>query len=125
MTRRLEPLDRVRELSDASVPFEFDVHAMIETADAPKLENDLHTAFEGYRVNMVNFRKEFFRIPLEKLRGYVTERGDSISFTMLAEAHEYRETLALKKMNPDEREKYRVRLKDNLGDPSTQVAPQA
>jgi DNA repair exonuclease SbcCD ATPase subunit len=42
MTRRLEPLDRVKELGDASVPFIFDVHAMMYSEDAPSLENTLH-----------------------------------------------------------------------------------
>jgi hypothetical protein len=63
MTRRLDPMDRIYELSDASVPFDFDVHAIIQSDDAPKLESDLHKEFDSYRVNKVNFRKEFFRIP--------------------------------------------------------------
>jgi hypothetical protein len=61
MTRRLDPMDRVRELGDASVPFHFDVHAIIFSEDAPGLENKLHRAFHQRRVNMVNERKEFFR----------------------------------------------------------------
>lgn len=114
MTRRLEPLDRIKELSDASVPFEFDVHAMIKTDDAPKLENDLHTAFEGSRMNMVNYRKEFFRIPLDKLRAFVAQRGETVSFTMVADAHEYRESLAIKRMTPEEREIYRLRIRERI-----------
>ena len=64
LTRRLDPLDRVRELGDASVPFVFDVHAIIYSEDAPALERALHSEFENARINTQNFRKEFFRIPI-------------------------------------------------------------
>lgn len=67
MTRRLNPEDRVRELGGASVPFEFDVHAMIFSEDAPALENSLHQRHSDRKVNKVNPRKEFFRIPLLRL----------------------------------------------------------
>jgi DNA repair exonuclease SbcCD ATPase subunit len=67
MTRRLEPMDRVKELSDASVPFDFDVHAMISCDDAPTLEKTLHDHLERYRVNKINLRKEFFHVSLEKI----------------------------------------------------------
>src|SRR5690606_12912942 len=60
MTRRLEPMDRVRELGDASVPFRFDVHALIFSEDAVGLENSLHEEFADRRVNRVNLRREFF-----------------------------------------------------------------
>jgi hypothetical protein len=63
MTRRLEPMDRVMELGDASVPFPFDVHAMIRTSDAPSLENALHKHFALRRLNLENGRKEFFMVP--------------------------------------------------------------
>lgn len=108
MTRRLEPMDRIKELGDASVPFEFDVHAMISSEDAPALEGLLHTEFDDFRVNKVNFRKEFFRLPLERLRSFISSKGLEIAFTMVAEAYEYRETQAINKMNPEEREKYYV-----------------
>lgn len=62
MTRRLDPQDRVDELGDASVPFRFDVHAMIFSDDAPALENALHKAFENKKVNMVNQRREFLML---------------------------------------------------------------
>lgn len=65
MTRRLDPTDRVNELGDASVPFNFDIHAMIFSDDAPKLENALHKAFENQKLNMVNQRREFFNVTLE------------------------------------------------------------
>jgi hypothetical protein len=108
MTRRLDPMDRIWELSDASVPFDFDVHAMIPSDDAPALEATLHGAFEEERINKVNYRKEFFRISIDRIRAIIKDRGIEASFTMLAEAHEYRETQALSKMTPAEREKYRL-----------------
>lgn len=95
MTRRLEPLDRVRELGDASVPFEFDVHAMIWSADAPALEKALHKEFVTGQVNKVNPRKEFFRVGLARVRQVVEGMGLSAAWTMAADAAEYRETLAL------------------------------
>lgn len=109
MTRRLEPLDRIKELGDASVPFSFDIHAMISSDDAPALESMLHTEFDDLRINRVNFRKEFFRMPLERLRSFIVEKGIHASFTMAGEAHEYRETQALNRMMPEEREKYHLR----------------
>ena len=108
LTRRLEPLDRVKELGDASVPFTFDVHAMIYSEDAPALERLLHQEFDLHRINKVNYRKEFFRLPLEVIRDFASKRGLEATFTMVAEAREYRETQALEKMPPSERMKYKV-----------------
>jgi len=107
MTRRLEPLDRVKELGDASVPFSFDVHAIIPSDDAPALENEMHSVFDDLRLNQVNRRKEFFRVDLSRVREFVRERGIDASFTMAAEAHEYRESQAMISMSPEERTKYR------------------
>ena len=102
MTRRLEPLDRVRELSNASVPFNFDVHAMIFSDDAPNLENVLHKEFEKYSVNKVNLRKEFFKVPLSEIESLVKEKHNAIiEFTKLASADDYRETLAIEKSEND------------------------
>lgn len=96
MTRRLEPMDRVKELGDASVPFEFDVHAMIFSEDAPKLENILHETFKQYQVNKVNHRKEFFKVPLEDIEKVVKENHNAtVTFTMIAKAEQYRESLRL------------------------------
>ncbi len=106
MTRRLEPMDRVKELGDASVPFEFDVHAMIRSDDAPTLERELHQKFDDFRVNKVNYRKEFFRISLKALRQYVAEKNLEATFTMVSEAREYRETQALEHMSEQDRAKY-------------------
>ena len=96
MTRRLEPMDRVKELGDASVPFSFDVHAMIESEDAPALESDFHDDFTLHRINRVNNRKEFFGVSLSDVRKWIEARGINAHWTMLAEAADYRETLALK-----------------------------
>jgi hypothetical protein len=98
MTRRLEPLDRVKELGDASVPFKFDVHAMIYTENAPELENLLHKEFNDRRVNRINNRKEYFNVTLNEIESIVHQvHGAEIEFTKLAEAQEYRETLTLQK----------------------------
>lgn len=96
MTRRLEPMDRVRELGDASVPFEFDVHAIIYSENAPELENKLHRYFDDKRVNLVNYKKEFFNISLEEIADAVKELHGDFDFTLIAEAKQYRETLALR-----------------------------
>ena len=97
MTRRLEPLDRVRELGDASVPFPFDVHAMIYSEDAPTLETELHKIFASNQVNKVNPRKEFFRLPINHIKEYIEKKGVNAHWTIQAEAAQYRETLALEK----------------------------
>ena len=95
MTRRLEPMDRIKELSSASVPFEFDVHALIFSDDAPSLESILHNTFREYEVNKVNHRKEFFSIPLDKIEKVVTEHHNAtVQWTYDAAAEEYRESLA-------------------------------
>ncbi|HCL4447533.1 TPA: DUF4041 domain-containing protein [Clostridium botulinum] len=96
MTRRLNPIERISELSSASVPFSFDVHAMIFSEDAPTLENSLHKIFEKYSVNKINLRKEFFRLPLDKIEHEVKKNHNAVvKFTKLAKAEEYRQTLKL------------------------------
>jgi len=97
LTRRLEPLDRVKELGDASVPFKFDVHAMIHSDDAPALESALHQHCDQKRVNKVNSRKEFFKVPLSEIKAMVEELGLNAHWTHKAEALEYRESLQLEK----------------------------
>lgn len=96
MTRRLEPLDRVKELGDASVPFIFDVHAMIYSDDAPALENTLHKMLESKRLNLVNNRKEFFHTELENIEKQVKSISPEIEFIETAEAREYRESMAIR-----------------------------
>jgi len=95
MTRRLEPIDRVKELSGASVPFQFDVHAVIFSDNAPQLEYDLHKFFKEKRINRVNGRKEFFKVSLEEIEEYIKHIGGVIKVTKKAEAREYRETVAM------------------------------
>ena len=89
MTRRLEPMDRVHELGDASVPFPFDVHLMVGCEDAPKLEAALHRRFHKRRVNKVNPRKEFFRVPIADIVTAVREEHGEVEYTADAEALEF------------------------------------
>ena len=98
LTRRLEPMDRVRELGDASVPFPFDVHAMIFSEDAPTLERELHKKFTDRRVNMVNARKEFFRVSLDDIQDEVVNHYPDAKFTITALAEEFRKTLTVRKI---------------------------
>lgn len=98
MTRRLEPMDRVKELGDASVPFSFDVHAMIYSDDAPALEKELHRKFNLQSVNKINSRKEFFRTTVAEVKQAVEQQGlNEVHWTLKAEAAEYRESLAIEK----------------------------
>jgi Domain of unknown function (DUF4041)/T5orf172 domain len=101
MTRRLEPTDSVKELSSASVPFPFDVHAMIFCNNAPELESRLHKRLEDSRMNKENLRKEFFRVSIDEIVRVVRETdaelkigSSEITFTKIAEAADYRKTLA-------------------------------
>ncbi|GAA1639371.1 DUF4041 domain-containing protein [Actinoplanes couchii] len=90
MTRRLEPLDRVRELGDASVPFPYDVHALYFSHDAVTLENELHKAFADRRVNFVNERREFFFATPAQVRELLQEKaGGLLEFTEEPEAAQY------------------------------------
>lgn len=98
MTRRLEPTERVDELGDASVPFNFDIHAMIFSDDAPSLENALHKAFEDRKLNMVNQRREFFHVTLDEIEQVVKRNFDkTVEFTRIAPAEQYRESQILRK----------------------------
>jgi hypothetical protein len=94
LTRRLDPMDRVRELGDASVPFVFDTHAIIYSDNAPALERALHTEFEYARVNAQNYRREFFRVGLPEVEGALRTLAPNAPFFRDIEAQEYRETLA-------------------------------
>lgn len=98
MTRRLEPTERVKELGGASVPFDFDIHAMVFSEDAPALENALHKEFVDYQVNRINPRKEFFRVSMEAIETKVKEKHDkTVEFTRLAHAEDYRKSLQIEK----------------------------
>jgi hypothetical protein len=95
MTRRLEPMERVYELGGASVPFPFDLHAMVYSDNAPDLEYALHRHFEEGRINMVNPRREFYRdLGLDEVEAFVRSRGLTAQFIKDVEAREYRETIA-------------------------------
>lgn len=94
MTRRLEPMERIRELSSASVPFEFDVHAMIFSSDAPELENTLHKHFADKAVNKVNPRKKFFNVSIDEIEKVVKKNyNDTVQFTKIPLATEYRQSI--------------------------------
>ena len=100
MTRRLEPQDRIDELGDASVPFNFDVHAMIFSDDAPALENALHKAFENRKINMINQRREFFNVTLDEIKEVVRNNYDkTVEFTDYPDAQQYRESIKMKNHN--------------------------
>jgi chaperonin cofactor prefoldin len=100
MTRRLEPMERIYELGDASVPFDFDVHALIFTDDAPGLESALHRAFETEKVNMINSRREFFNVPLDDIKEVVKTNFDkTVEFMDIPPAEQYRESQIIKSQN--------------------------
>jgi Meiotically up-regulated gene 113 len=104
MTRRLEPQDRVKELGDASVPFPFDVHAMVFSENAPSLEAELHRKFDERRLNLINRRKEFFRVEVGELASAVKDLGEEIVFTMRAEAAEFSRTQKLREESTAKRD---------------------
>ena len=95
MTRRLDPMDRVKELGDASVPFVFDVHAILYSKNAPALEKAIHKAFKSRRINLVNNRKEFFRISLADIKTVVKKVSPNIELIETPEARQYKETIAI------------------------------
>lgn len=99
MTRRLDPMERVRELGDASVPFPFDVHAIIYTLDAPGLENSIHNEIQAHRLNRINMKREFFSISHDQLKSAIDKAAGKINveyrvlWTRYAEAEQYRQSL--------------------------------
>lgn len=97
VTRRLEPLERIRELGSASVPFQFDVHALIFSEEAFALESELHNKFEKYKVNKINGRKEYFKVPFSEIKAVLDSHQElAIELTEKADAFEYRQGLLLK-----------------------------
>lgn len=93
MTRRLDPMERIDELGDASVPFDFDIHAMIFSDNAPALEAALHHAFENRKVNMINTRREFFRVSLDEIKRVVKENYDkTVEFIDVPQAEQFRQS---------------------------------
>lgn len=106
MTRRLEPMDRVVELGDASVPFRFDVHTLAFSLDAPGIERALHNKFDEHRVNVENNRKEFFKVNPEQVQTAMDELDLDSDWFFDVEAKEYRETqLILDSLNKKADEK--------------------
>lgn len=94
VTRRLDPLERIKELSSASVPFQFDVHALIFSEEAFALETELHKELEQYKVNKVNGRKEYFKVPFSQIKDLLERHEElTIELTEQAEAFEYRQSL--------------------------------
>lgn len=118
MTRRLDPADRVKELGDASVPFRFDVHMMISSDDAPKLENALHRDLHKLRINKINPRKEFYKTDFEPIRQIVEQNHGEVEYVVDAEALEYRQSLAIS----DEDTDFIESVYDALGDGSEAIA---
>lgn len=96
MTRRLDPLERVKELGDASVPFPFDVHAMIFCEDAPGLEYKLHRHFADRRLNLSNNRKEYFRVTLTEIQEAIKYIHGEVTFRIDQEALQYRESESIR-----------------------------
>ena len=91
MTRRLDPQDRVNELGDASVPFNFDIHAMMFSDDAPALEAALHRAFDKKKVNLINQRREFFNVTLDEIKEVIKNNFDkTVDFIDIPDAEQYR-----------------------------------
>jgi hypothetical protein len=94
MTRRLDPMDRIRELSDASVPFNFDIHALFFSKDAVGIETAMHERMVDVRVNIVNRRREFFRASPLEVKAHLAElAGELLQFHDVPEALEYRQCL--------------------------------
>ncbi len=127
MTRRLEPMDRVDELGDASVPFAFDVHAMIFSDDAPALEAALHRAFDNKKVNMINTRREFFHVTLEEIEEVVKKNFDkTVEFTKIPNAEQYRESQMMRRqLGLDELIRQDAIMNEQTTIPITVQAPSA
>lgn len=95
MTRRLDPIDRINELGSASVPFKFDIHSFIFSEDAVALESQLHAALHKNRINKINFRKEFFKVPIDELEVLVIDIDPTAEFNKTILAEEFRQSLSL------------------------------
>jgi len=112
-TRRLEKQDRIDELGDASVPFDFDIHAWIESENAPALEHRIQKQFLAMQVNKVNSRKEFFRVTLADIRRELDrlKQGEDFTITHWSEtaaATQWRESQAIEQ-DPERRSKWLAR----------------
>jgi hypothetical protein len=100
MTRRIDPLERVNELSGASVPFNYDVHSFIFSNDAPTLEYNLHKQMNNKRVNKVNLRREFFNATIDELEDLVYTLEPSAEFNRTMQAEQYYQSMTVNEI-PD------------------------
>ena len=126
MTRRLDPMDRVNELGDASVPFGFDVHALIFTEDAPGLEAALHTAFDSRKVNKVNPRREFFHVTLNEIKQVVRSNFDkTVDWIDTPEANQYRQSIGQMPLQHNRTASPPANSTPVATQPTPQVAPQS
>jgi hypothetical protein len=115
MTRRIDPQERIRELGGASVPFGFDVHAMIYSDNAPELEGVFHKRFSSSRINLANGRKEFFRIPLDDVINFASELALSAEFAREPEARDFRFSSHMRKtMSDDEISQKLIAMEENI-----------
>ncbi len=122
LTRRLDPVDRIHELSNASVPFSFDIHALIFSENAPELETALHRHFLTSQVNKLNPRKEFFRVPIARIRQELENLEIKTRWTTTAAAKEYRETLSLERTLQEDPERGYQLLEQQIAQASTVIA---
>lgn len=106
MTRRQDPMDRVQELGNASVPFSFDVHSFIFTEDAVGLEAALHRELNDRRVNKINLRKEYFNVSLDEIEELVYKYHPTAEFNRTMLAEEYRKGLSMKEVSAELDEEY-------------------
>ena len=105
VTRREDPLERVNELGNASVPFRFNVHSIIPSEEAFKLEHTIHKRLRKYRVNLVNNRKEFFKIDIQELQNILSELVENLEFSCEVTEEQYIETCQIRN-NPIEFDKW-------------------
>lgn len=124
LTRRLDPLDRVRELGDASVPFRYDTHALFFAEDAVGIEQQLHERLAAHRINRVNLRREFFRVSPSEVKTHLLDlAGDILEFTDVPEALEYRQSLNLAEASGEASPASEVSVADLASPASSVPAP--
>lgn len=110
MTRRLDPMDRVRELGDASVPFTFDVHALFFSSDAVGIEAMLHRTFSPERINRINLRREYFAVtPEQVLSALQDQKVEVVEYTLDAPAEQYRQSIVIRDKQSESSEDTTVR----------------
>jgi len=111
VTRRTDPLDRINELGNASVPFRFNVHSIIPSDEAFKLENAIHKKLRRYRVNLVNNHKEFFKIDINELHSLLGDMIPNLQFTNDITEEQYLETLDIRN-NPEKFDEWMSKFVD-------------